>query len=345
MDLPFNKLVACLGKVLQGSQVPMVTSKPGVGKSALGRHIAELANLEYIDIRLQTYDVVSLNGYPDVDIKNNRSCFIPMSVIPIAGRDKLPKGKDGWLINFDEITTSVPAMQNAALKIILDRYVGEHKVHPDVFMMAAGNGMKDGAATHRLTSTMKSRMVHFGMASSPALWAMWATKAKIDPRIIAFIDARPELLNNFDPATVSTVTNFACERTWHILSDCIVDDPTIDADNYPIIEGAVGEAAAVEFNAFCNVFIHVPKYDEIVLAPYATPVPTEPAGQYAVINIIASKIIRKDVGAIMQYLNRFDSEFQLLAARRILRANTSWKVMPEFKAMIAKYAREFDFIR
>lgn len=345
MDLTFQPLFSAVCKILEGGRVPMITSAPGVGKSALARLIADFYNLEYIDIRLTTYNPVSLNGYPDIDRANNRSSFVPMSVIPLEGRDKVPKGKDGWLINFDELPDCTPTMQSAAYKIILDRYVGEHKIHTNVLMMACGNGVKHGAAAHRITSAMKSRMVHLGMASCPVGWVDWGTKAKLDYRILSFIQERPDLLNNFKPSDVNEVINFACERTYHALSDIIKDEPEYTPDLLPIMHGAIGEGAATELYSYVTIFSHLPSIDSIVNDPYAVMVPQEPSSRYALIHKIVAYADKKNFDNLFKFVKRMDSEYVMMCARNVLRKDKSFKTHPEVRKMIAQFAVEFDFIQ
>ncbi len=46
---------------------------------------------------------------------------------------------DGWLLFFDEMADAPPSLQSLAYKIILDKMVGNHKLHSKVRMVAAGN--------------------------------------------------------------------------------------------------------------------------------------------------------------------------------------------------------------
>ena len=337
MDLTFNQLFKACTKVLEGGRVPMITSKPGMGKSSLARALADYYNLAFLDIRLTTYDTVSLNGYPTVDAAANRSTFIPMGVIPIQGRDKLPKGKEGWLINFDELPDCNPTMQSAAYKILLDRYVGEHPIHD--------NGIKHGGAAHRLTGASKSRMVHFGLAPDAIGWCDWGTSAGIDYRLISFIQEFPDLLNNFDIKTINDVDTFACERTYEILSDCVKDEPAYDETVLPVMHGCIGEAAATQLYSYVNIFAHLPSVDAIIKDPYVAGIPQEPSSRAALINKLVAHVDQSNIDPIFKYIKRFDSEYVMLAATRVLRKDRSFRTHPQIRTMVAQYSREFDFLK
>jgi hypothetical protein len=75
--------------------VPMLHGSPSSSKSSIVRQIAEMANLEVIDIRLSQFDPVFLLGLPDV--QGPLASLIPFDLFPLEGMD-LPKGKAGWII-------------------------------------------------------------------------------------------------------------------------------------------------------------------------------------------------------------------------------------------------------
>jgi len=344
MDLTFTQLTKVVGAVIEGRRVPMITSKPGVGKSAVFQYLAKLYNLFPIDIRLTTYDTVSLNGFPSVDELANRSTFVPMGIIPIAGRDAIPKGYDGWLVNFDELPDCTPTMQSAAYKIILDRFVGDHKIHDNVLMMACGNGVNHGGAAHRVTAPMKSRLVHFGMASHVVGWINWAIPAGIDYRIVSFLRERPELLNNFDPATVSGVITFACERTYEILSDVAGPIDVWDSEVFPILAGAIGDAAATELYNYVNVFAHLPSIDDVIKSPTSADIPNEPSSKYAMVGKLVGFMDKNNFSQFMTYINRYPSEYAMNFARNALRKDRTLKNHPQIQKLVSQSAINFDVI-
>ena len=100
--------------ILMSGLCPMLTSSPGVGKSSVALEICKEFNLELVDIRLSTVDPTDLNGFIAPNLNTGRADYLPPSVFPIEGMDEIPKGKDGWLIFFDEITAAPPSIQAAA---------------------------------------------------------------------------------------------------------------------------------------------------------------------------------------------------------------------------------------
>jgi len=187
-----------LVKVLRAGLVPMLIGSPGVGKSALIYAIAKEKNLKVIDLRLSQMDPTSLDGLPYFNADHTKSDFIPPAYFPLENY-QVPEGYKGWLIFFDELSSAPPSVQAASYKIILDRMVGQHKMHKKVAMVAAGNKSTDKAITHRMSTALQARMIHFELEIDHQAWIAWAGKAKIDYRIMAYIGFKPSALFQFKP--------------------------------------------------------------------------------------------------------------------------------------------------
>ena len=211
--------------VLKAQLVPFIQSSPGVGKSSLAQAIAEENRLVMIDLRLSQMDPADLNGLPFMIEKegdNQKAGYVPMNVFPTE-RDSKEKGTNGWLILLDEFNSAPMAVQAAAYKLVLDRKVGMHNLHPGVFMMAAGNLMTDKAIVNRISTAMQSRMIHCEIAVDKDVWIKWADAHDIDHRVKSFIQFKPNGLHMFDPQ--HNEETFPCPRTWEFVSRLIKPYP------------------------------------------------------------------------------------------------------------------------
>ena len=113
---------------------PMVASSPGMGKSDIIRDIARLFRLKVIDFRVSQCEPVDMQGYPGTipDSSNpnlQRMTFHVPEYFPVE-TDKIPDGYDGWLLFLDEFNSGNKQTEAAAYKLILDREVYKHKLHP-----------------------------------------------------------------------------------------------------------------------------------------------------------------------------------------------------------------------
>lgn len=252
-----NKVKECL-KIAINADLPMfLQGSPGVGKSDLVKSIAKEGKLELIDLRLSQCDITDLNGLPKFE--NGKASFQPFDIFPLSNTP-LPAGKKGWLLFLDEINAAVPAVQVAAYKLILDRMVGNHKLHDMVRIVCAGNKATDNAVVNELSSALRSRFISIEVEPNTKDWLVWGEQNGIDYRILAFLEEKPNLLFAFDPEKDDGA--FPCPRTWHMLSKIIKDLPDL-SDYEELLKGIVGNTA-YEFVSYAKFSKDVPKFKDIV---------------------------------------------------------------------------------
>lgn len=333
--LTANQLKPLLTNMLRAGLVPLLAGDPGIGKSDLIKQIAEVLNLKVIDHRLSTSDPTDLTGLPD--LSGEKATFKPFDIFPIEG-DEIPDGYDGWLLLLDELPSASPTTQAAAYKLLLDKEVGQHKLHPRCVPIGAGNLESSGAYVNRLNTAMQSRLVHFEMRVDPDEWLAWAYSNDIDHRITSFIAYAPEKLHIFDPAHHDKT--FPCPRTWGMLSKYIDVVKDVDFKDLPAMEGTIGQGVAREFNTFCEIEKELVTYDQVVKDPMNTPVPTEPSTQYFVCGSLAAKVVAKDLPNLIKFVERMGVEFQIICFRALTKRNPQMKAEPALRAWITKNAHE-----
>ncbi|MHA1754665.1 MAG: ATP-binding protein, partial [Candidatus Odinarchaeia archaeon] len=250
--------------IIKAGLVPMITSSPGMGKSDLLKSIAKSFKMKVIDLRLSQADSVDLNGFPTIDLDAGVSRYIPFDTFPTENTP-IPEGYSGWMLLLDEINSAPNLVQAAAYKLILDREVGQHKLHPKLITVAAGNLATDKAIVNRLSTAMQSRLIHLEIKADLSAWVNWAMQNDIDYRIIAFLQFKPDLLHKFNPSH-NDIT-FPCPRTWHFLSKLIKNWKTIPNTKLPLLTGTVSEGVGIEFKIFCDIFTTLPKIEDIIANP------------------------------------------------------------------------------
>ena len=315
-----KQAVTLIKKALKAGLTPYLEGSPGTGKSDIIRGIAKEYKLKIIDLRLSQMDPTSLDGLPYFNDDHTKSDFIPPAYFPLEN-DPIPADYKGWLIFFDELSSAPPSVQAASYKIILDKMVGQHAIHKKVIMVAAGNKTTDRAITHRMSTALQARLIHFQLEINSEDWLNWAMENKIDYRIIAYIKFKPMALFQFKPD--HNDATFACPRTWHFLSKLITPEPTLSHDLLPMITGTISEGSGREFNAYCQIFDKLPTFDQIVADPKKLEIPTEPSVQYAVTSMIAAKMTKDNVNSLMNFINRLPIEFAIICLQQALRGNVS----------------------
>jgi len=273
-----------------------------------------------------------------VDKDTGKARYMPMETFPLEG-DPLPAGKDGWLLFLDEMNSAPIAVQAAAYKLVLDRAVGQNKLHPQVAIMAAGNKEDDNAIVNRMGTAMQSRMVHINLKVDFKAWLAWAASAGIDHRITSFINYKPDNLSKFNP-NHSDATS-ACSRTWEFCSRLIAPYPgQLPNEKRALIAGTISEGMAAEFFGFCKIYKSLPTVQDIISNPTKIKVPEEPSQMFALSGSIANHIKEGTAAALMSFVERMPLEFQVITLQEMLKRNKEMIKAPSVTGWVNKNARE-----
>lgn len=313
MKATLDKVAVLITQFIKSNIPVNLLGSPGVGKSDVIKQVADDLNLKVIDFRLSTCDPTDLSGIPF--ISGGRSAYMPNEAFPLRG-DAIPMREDGitpysgWLLFLDEITNAPMAVQAAAYQLILDRQVGQNKLHDAVKIVSAGNMIDDGAAvTGEMSTALKSRMAHINIEMNVEAWLDWALKANVHHAVTSFIKFKPTSLYQFDPKVAADT--FPCPRTWGMVDGLIksagMNDPNIQA----LVSATISDGPAVEFINYCKNFVGLPTYDDIIKNPEKVDVPKEMSTLYALSGSIGAQTKKDSVEQVMKFVDRMPKEFQL----------------------------------
>lgn len=340
-DMDAVQLREALVRDIFCGNTPMVTASPGVGKSDIIRSIAKEYLMKVIDLRISQCEPVDMQGFPGVTEKNRMTFHVP-EYFPLEG-DPVPDGYKGWLLFLDEFNSGNKQTEVAAYKLILEKEVYLHKLHPNLRIITAGNLTTDRAIVNTQSTATTSRLTHYRMRVDDKIWIDWANENKIDHRIISFIKFKPTMLHKFDPATAELT--FPCPRTWAFASK-IVTNPqtglpteTVDEIDKIRLAGTVGEGAAIEFYTYTQIYQNLPTLDQILANP-ATGwrVPTEPSEQFAITTMLSHAIDAQNIDSIITAISRLPMEMQVITFRDIYKRAPQLKGHDLIKEWIAKNA-------
>lgn len=299
-------IIQCLNAGL----TPYIHGSPGIGKSEIVRSIANEFGLKLIDHRLSTSDPTDLNGFPA--IVDGRASFIPFDLFPVEGQE-IPEGFEGWLIFLDEFPSAPRSVQAAAYKLILDRMVGQHRLHEKVFIVAAGNLATDRAIVNQLSTAMQSRLIHLEMETNFEQWLEdVAIPRNYDKRIIGYLSHYPHKLMDFRPDHQDKT--FACPRTWDF-ANRLIQGRKLSNNDSKLLGGTISSAIAVEFIQFSKLYENLITIKDIVKDPENCPMPQDQATTWALMSHILEYVDDKNFEAITKYVSRFDTSFRILFQR------------------------------
>jgi MoxR-like ATPase len=266
--------------VEQGTHTPvMLWGAPGVGKSRIIADIAAARGIALIDVRLSQMEPTDLRGIPF------RAGDHVLWSVPALLPDARRHGAHGILL-LDEITSAPPTVTAAAYQLILDRRLGEYRVPSGWALFAAGNRHGDRGVSYAMPAPLANRFTHYELEPHLDDWVQWAHEARVDPRLIAFLRFRPDLLYQFDAARMQAA--FPSPRSWEYAHRALGKFGDAPHLLLAALQACVGPAAGVELMAYLEHMDALPDI-EAIASGQSLHVPAGLDLQYAV----AAALVRR----------------------------------------------------
>lgn len=334
-SLNYDELFHTLLRTLEANLVPFITSSPGTGKSALVKHLADTYDMELIDIRLSMLESSDLNGLPNFNEKGE-AYFAPFNIFPLENTP-LPKNKKAFLIFLDEFNAASKQTAAAAYKLVLDRKVGNYALHPDSYIICAGNRNSDRAITNNLGTALQTRLIHLSLNVE---FTDWLNKVGLpqdyDYRITSFLAQYPNLLNNFDPD--QTLLTYAVPRTWGFCNSLIKGRELDDLDS-PLLAGTIGTEVALQFVQYTKVYANLPTLDSIIHNPETAILPKDTATKWAILSLLLNKIDANNLPSFAKYSERFGMDLRIFFLRSIATQKPTLMSNPAMSATILSLSK------
>ena len=308
MNTTLKQVAPLIPKLWKAGIVPFLHSSPAQGKSSLSKQLAEQFKLKVIDLRLTELDSTDLSGLPYFN--NGKAEFMPFNTFPLQDTP-VPKGYEGWLIILDEFNSANQAVMAAAYKLVLDRMVGQHKLHDKVAMLACGNLESDNAIVNPMSTALISRFAHFNIDINVDDWLEWASKAGIDYRITSYINFKKSNLYTFKSDATEP---YASPRTWEMVSKVIKDSDEVST---LLVSSLIGDGVANEFVQYTKLYHKLPTLKDILDNPKGIEIPNDLATTWAVMSMVTHSMTVDNQAKLTVFLRRLSSELQYCALREI----------------------------
>ena len=219
---------------------------------------------------------------------------------------------------------------NIRYKVVLDRQVGNHKLHKKALCIAAGNLDTDNALVEPMGTAMQSRLIHLEMCVGLEEWIDWAINANVDHKVISFVRSFPEALADFDPQ--HSDKTFSCPRTLFFLAKQVKRwGDNIPAEKLPVIVGTVGKGIGVKFFGYTKVYEFMPTLDTMLNNPDSVVIPDEPDRRYALSGMISNHIKEDNLPALLSIVDRLPLEFQVITIQQALPKQPMLIMNPEMR--------------
>lgn len=324
---------------LDNQRPAMLWGAPGIGKSDTIAQVAQERGAELRDVRLNLMDPTDIKGFPVPDVQAGHMAWLPASFLPpmtISKEIKISAKKtetqrvlndSKGILFLDEINQAPPSVQAASYQLLLTGQIGDYKLPAGWSMVAAGNRESDRANAQHMPSALALRLVHLDYEINVDDWCDWALSQgdRVPVELLSFIRFRPNLLHAFDSKQRVSPN----PRSWVFCGE-LTNSGLGREIEFDLFKGTVGEGAATEYLAHCQIFRELPSVDQILLNPDTTPISNSPAVRFAISAALANGVTKDVFGRFMQYMNRMEPEWVISFVRDAQRRNRDITTSKEF---------------
>ncbi len=322
MSLRPKQLTELIRIVLAAREPLCVTGKPGVGKTEIIKLACEQMHLDKpVKTRIEECTLCKrgvihgmhlLITHPVVDEPIDYK-GLPFAINGEA--DFLPYGNLKLMLSVeeplavlaDDFGQAMDGVQKAWMQLFLERSINGQPISEHVTFLIATNRKKDRAGVSGILEPVKSRFTTIvELETHLDDWVEWALENSMPNELIAFINYRPALLDNFE--ATAEITNSACPRT-------VANAGRLMKLNLPrgieheAYTGAAGHAFAAEFTGFLRIWRDLPDPDYCLANPKKVAIPTEPAVLYALSGAVAAKTTKKLMPNLIELSERMPEEY------------------------------------
>lgn len=325
--IEYNRKVIAEGLPLTKLKTAFLSSAPGMGKSAISKVVAERFKLPVVEVFLSEYDPAELAGFT----------YREGTSMKKARPDWLPSEGEGILI-LEEFSDAPQSVQNIGCRLVRERSLGEHKLAKGWHIIVCGNRAKDRTGAQQLVKKFTNRVCFLTLNQETDEFLDVAAEQGFHPAVIGYLAKNKGALNGFNPLHESSPT----ARSWEFVSDALNGMKLTDTALRATITGFIGGGEAGKFMGFLKHMHKIPDLNDIVRAPGSVPVPTDMDVQFATIVSLASQATVRNVGAILQYMDRFERrELAVFGVRYMHHRDKSLATSQPFTTWLGKNSKEF----
>lgn len=216
----------------------IISGPPGIGKSEITQQVLTSLGYKWYETRLYEQGE-SAAGFPSVH--NDTAIFMR----PFWFKELQEGDYDALLLDDFHLVPS--EIQKYLYKLLTHNQLHHYKIDKPIKVFLIGNFKVESADSCEVQSPIMSRCSMF-MEYEPDIrvWVRYAVESgEFDPRVIAFVQANPELLYTEDPGTTEM---FPCPRSYKELSRIV------RGTNNPIYaRGVIGARAGAIFEEFWSL--------------------------------------------------------------------------------------------
>lgn len=300
----------------------LVEGEPGIGKSFMATDIAKKASeITGLDYGVAYIDVPNCDlgdiAMPVIDHEEKVTRYYPNN------RFGLHTGQP-MVIMLDEFSKGADPVKNMLHPLLEEGNprLGDLAIPKGTIIFLTGNLSTDGVGDS-LKAHTNDRVVRIRKRKPTSEeWLGWAIPNNIAPVVCSWVDQYPHALASYTDASEKEnlyiyqprkqQKAFVTPRSLAIASKIVQSRKSVDDRDSLIaaLRGAIGEAAARDMEAFIDYQDQLPKFKEIIADPKNVKLPDSVGARAVLVFSAIQKVDKETITPFMQYLARFDEEWQ-----------------------------------
>ena len=237
----------------------IVEGDHGIGKSESVYSFAKKNNFHVEPLFLSHQEVADLIGIPTMERdKSNHALTTWSKPIWLHRMEEAAKDGKRCVLFLDELNRAQTEVRQAALQLVLDKQIHEHRLPKtvvngvafDTFVVAAVNPSDGYYQVDELDPALLDRFLHFKLHVNADSWIEWAVANNIHKTIIAYIsNSKDKLYVKDENAPI-----FPTPRSWAKLSELLISYENKNIENhallYNLIAGKIGHTVGAQFQTY-----------------------------------------------------------------------------------------------
>lgn len=237
----------------------IVEGDHGIGKSESVYQFGKHNNFHVEPLFLSHQEVADLIGIPTMERDSSNYALTTWSKpIWLHRMEEAAKNGQRCVLFLDELNRAQTEVRQAALQLVLDKQIHEHRLPKtvvngvafDTFVVAAVNPSDGFYQVDELDPALLDRFLHFKLHVNADSWIEWAVANNIHKTIISYIsNSKDKLYVKDENASI-----FPTPRSWAKLSELLISYENKNLDNhallYNLIAGKIGHTVGAQFQTY-----------------------------------------------------------------------------------------------
>ncbi|MCS7243101.1 ATP-binding protein [Candidatus Caldatribacterium sp.] len=289
MELKFTvtpkQLKEKLMRLVEMEEPPAVFlwGRPGIGKTQVVYQVGEETGRHVEVLILSLMDPTELKGFVFPNREAKRAEILPLSF-----------PDEPFILFFDEFNTAPVSVQNAAMRIVLEKKIGNYHLPKGTLVVCAGNRLKDKAAVNKISSAMVNRALHYVVVPSFEDFKEYWFAKRLPAEVVAYL----EMDTQFFSTEPQIDKPFPSPRSWEMVGR-ILEHKLANLED---IAGLVGEEAAVRFDTFMRRCAGITTMIEQILnGEKVYPSPEEVEKGLMIATILINRTTEDNIKVLLEY--------------------------------------------